>query len=158
MLPSQGRNIVATGTFPSLQFVSTQYGAEVVHRITATGPITLKHRLPVYEATLAATPSSNYCCILDNGAGHENDLSFSDLQVLARILVDASIACYYGATITDDVAYPRIVDLASVYMSTTNIRGEILSTADPQAAERFIVEKLRLMAATTGGPIASDRR
>lgn len=151
MLPEQGQQIVTTGTLPSYEFVTIQFGVEVVHKITVTGPINLKQRLPLYDATLAVNPSSTFFCILDNSSGYENNLSFADIQVLDQRLVDAGIDCFYGATITADVAYPGIVELASANMFVENIRGEVLATSDRDTADRFIAEKLRLVVRATGG-------
>ncbi len=146
MVPAPDNEIVARGTLPSYEFVTVRHGAEVVHWITATGPIALRQRLPLYAATLAANPSSNYFCILDNRGGHENDLSFSDIAILNQILADGGIDCIYGATVTHDRGYPQFVDLMSENLKARDIRGELLSTGDMQAAEDFIADKLRLVA------------
>lgn len=155
MLPEQSHEIVATGTMPNYEFVTVRCGAEVVHKITVTGPISLNQRLPLYEATLATNPSSTYFCILDNSSGHENNLSFGDIQVLDRKLLDAGIISFYGATITEDAAYPGIVQLANVNMTVANLQGEVLAAGDMDEAERFIAEKLRLVA--EGHSISVDR-
>jgi len=150
MLPAQHRDVMAAQTLPSFEFVSVRHGTEVVPRIVATGPIFLKQRLPVYEATLAVNPSSTYFCILDNSAGHENNLSFADILLLTQKLLDGVIECIYGATVTADPGYPAFVDLMSANHSARNMKGELLATNDLETAEAFIAEKLRLVAAGEG--------
>jgi len=151
MQPSHDGEIVATGTLPGYEYVSIRHGAEVIHRIKVTGRITLKQRLPLYDATLAINPSSTYLCILDNSGDHENDLTFADMQVLDQQLVDARIGCFYGATITADRGYPMIIDLANASMSAMNIKGEVMSTDDPEVAERFLAERMRLLSDEPSG-------
>ncbi len=156
MIPAKEQEIVARETLPSYELVSVRHGDEVVHRITVTGPISLERRLPLYEATLAINRSSNYFCILDNSGGHENDLSFRDMQLLDQKLLDGGIRCFYGATITDDKAYAQIVELASATMSALKLTGKILSTGDRATAEQFIAEKLRATAETAALSDAPD--
>lgn len=116
-----------------------------------TGPIGLKRRLPLYDATLAVNASSTYFCILDNSGGHENDFPYADIVIFEQKLIDAHIDCFYGVTITEDVAYPKIVELVNVSMSARKIGGEVMATGDPVEAEQFIAEKLRLVAEVGSG-------
>lgn len=156
MQPAQHGNIVATGTLPSYEFVSARHGVETVHRVKVTGPISLKRRLPLYDATLALTVSSTYFCILDNSGGHENDFPYADIVVFEQKLIDAGIDCFFGATITDDLAYPKIIELVNVSMSARKIGGEVMATEDPETAERFIAEKLLQVANAGNGPGLRD--
>ncbi len=128
---------------PSYEFVSVPVGPEVVHRIRVTGPIDLARRLPLYDATLAVNPSSRYFCVLDNRGGFENNLTYADIKRLDEKLVEAGIACFYGATVTVDRGYQQIVDIANVNIGVAGLRGELLSTSDMETAEQFIADKLR---------------
>jgi len=142
MRQNEMHEVVAAGEMKSYRFRTERRGLEVLHRITVTGPINLQRRIPLYEATLAANPSPNYFCILDNRAGFENAISLDDLQFLAAILKDAGISRFYGVTITDDREYPKIVELANIVVATSPLQGELLSTGDAAAAEAFIQDKL----------------
>lgn len=156
MLSALHRDIVTTGKLPSYEFVSIRYGSEIVHRITVTGPISMKRRLPLYDATLAVNTSSTYFCILDNSGGHENDFTYSDMMLIEQKFIDAGIDCCFGATITDDVAYPKIVELVNLSMSAMKIGGKVMATGDTAEAEQFIVEKLRLEAEVASAPGVGD--
>ena len=131
--------VVAAGTLPSFEFRSIKYGGEVLHRIRVTGRIDLERRMPLYHETLANNPSSNYFCILDNSEGHENDLSLSDIMLLDKILVEAGIEKFYGATITPDWNYKGIVKLANFSAEVSKLNAELLSTRNPDEAESFIM-------------------
>lgn len=52
-------DIVASGSLQSYDFVSSRHEGEVVHVMTATGPLNLARRIAVYRATLFANPSPN---------------------------------------------------------------------------------------------------
>ncbi|MDF1733963.1 MAG: hypothetical protein P1U37_01675 [Minwuia sp.] len=138
MQQNEMREIVATGELKSYRFRTERRGLEVLHRITVTGPINLKRRIPLYEATLAANASSNYFCILDNRAGFENSFAFEEMQILSRLMQEAGISHLYGVTITDDQEYPKIVELANIVIKMSTLQGELLSTSDPDEAETFI--------------------
>jgi len=136
--------VVASGRLPSYVYVSTKYGSEILHRIKVTGRIDLEKRLPLYRATLAINETSNYFCILDNRDRHENAFSYADIQELDQVLIDAGIDHFYGATISNDPDYPKLVKLANDSASTTPMETELMATADPAEAEAFVMGKLRL--------------
>ena len=138
MQQDEFQQIVASGELTSAFFRTERLGQEVLHRITVTGPINLKLRIPVYEATLAANPSPNYFCILDNRAGFENVFSYEDIRYLANLLIEAGIRRLYAATVTCDQEYAKLVELANVVVATSLLEGELLATGEIGKAEAFI--------------------
>jgi hypothetical protein len=142
-----GGTIIASGTLPCFEYVSIRHAEELLHRIKITGAIDLEKRLPLYHRTLDLNPSSNYFCILDNSGGHENKISYKDIQILDDILVAAGIRRFYGATITTDHAYANLVKLAKYNARISKLEGDLLATHDPAAAESFIMEKMTSVAA-----------
>ena len=88
-----------------------------------------------------------YFCIIDNLAGHENTVTFSDLIQLDQILSDGGIRYYYGASITRDTGYRGIVSLAQENLDSLGIRNELVQVYDRQTAEAFIREKIAEAAA-----------
>lgn len=135
--------VVASGSLPGFDYVCTRYGREIVHRITVTGQIDVETRLPLYQATLAVNETSNYFCILDNSAGYENSFTYPDIVLLDSLLIEAGIDHFYGATITTDPDYAKLVKLANDSAETTPMETELLAARDLAEAEAFIMEKLR---------------
>lgn len=134
--------VVASGELDSYRFRTERAGREVLHRIVVTGPINLQRRIPLYRATLEATASSRYFCILDNRSGFENSFAFKDMKFFADMMGKAGITHVYGATITPDQEYSKIVELAGIALTMSSLRGELLSTSDEEEAEAFIRERL----------------
>lgn len=147
MRPIEMREVVATGELKGYRFRTERWGMEVLHRITVTGPINLQRRIPLYEATLAANPSANYFCIVDNRAGFENAFSFEDIRYLAEVLKDGGISHLHGVTITDDQEYAKIVELANITVAISSLQGELRSTHDVAEAEAFIQDRLAVFTA-----------
>lgn len=142
MRQDEMQEAVATGEMQSFRFRTERRGQEVLHRITATGPINLRRRIPLYEATLAVNPSPNYFCIVDNRAGYENAFSFEDIRFLADVLKDGGISHLYAVTVTDDQEYAKIVELANITVAISSLQGELRSTNDAAEAEAFIQDRL----------------
>ncbi|WP_281016823.1 MULTISPECIES: hypothetical protein [unclassified Minwuia] len=141
------RDIVATGSHPGFDFVSVRHGAEVVHRVTVTGPLDLRRRILMYEETLKANTSARYFCILDNSAEHENVFGYNDIQMLAEWLSKEGLTAFYGVTITNDAGYPKLVQIVTAVLQILELGGTVTTTSDPEVAEAFIREKLDLVAA-----------
>jgi len=138
--------ILASGKFPGFEFISIKFADEVVHKITVTDKIDLEKRLPLYRETLAINPSNKYFCILDNSDGHENVFSYPDIVILDNLLIEAGIKYFYGATITSDPAYQKLVKLATHNARMSKLEGDLLATADPAEAEKFITDKINSLA------------
>ena len=134
--------VVASGSMQSYDFKSVRCRGEVVHLLTVTGPLNLKHRLPLYHATLAANPTSDYFCILDNRKEFENAFSYSDIKVLNQVLHSGGVRTVHGATITSDAGYPKLIEVANQSMISQGIKGYLLSTAFPEEAEQFILDRV----------------
>jgi len=141
------RDIVATGTHPGFEFVTTRHGAEVVHRVTVTGQFNLRRRIRMYEETLKANETSRYFCILDNSAAHENDFTYDHIQMLAEWLSKEGMTAFYGVTITSDPGYPKLVQIVTAVLQILELGGTVTTTSDPEVAEAFIREKLASVAA-----------
>lgn len=137
--------LVEAGTLKSYDYATYLYGRHVLHRITVTGPISLKERIPLYERTLKLTPEDAYFCIVDNNARHENQFSFDDIKYLDDLLIKSGIRVFYGVTITQDSAYEKMVDLANTNAELNALKGQLYTTADENEAEAFILSKLRPM-------------
>jgi|GEM_PF-2725178 len=140
------RDIVASGSHPGFDFVSARHGAEVVHRVTVTGPFNLRRRIRMYEETLKANESARYFCILDNCANHENEFGYDDIQMLAEWLSREGVTTFYGVTITNDPGYPKLVQIVTAVLQILDMGGTVMTTSDPAEAEAFIHEKLALVA------------
>lgn len=138
--------MIASGSHPGFDFVTARHGAEVVHRVTVTGPFNLRRRIRMYEETLKANRSARYFCILDNSAKHENEFAYDDIQMLAEWLSKEGLRAFYGVTITNDPGYPRLVQIVTAVLQIVDIDGTVMTTSDPTEAEAFIQEKLELVA------------
>ncbi len=147
MQHTENREIVASGSHPGFDFVTTRHGAEVVHRVTVTGPFNLRRRIRMYEETLKANTSFRYFCILDNSAEHENEFAYDDIQMLADWLSGEGLKAFYGVTITSDPGYPNLVQIVTAVLQILELGGTVVTTGDPEAAEAFIREKLALVSA-----------
>jgi len=133
---------IASGSVPGFEYETIRYGQELLHRVRITGPVTVIERIPVYRLTLEQTKSTAYFCILDNSGRHENILTYEDMQLLDRMVIDAGITHFYGATVTFDPTYSRLVELARSNAEIAGLTAELFATNDPLAAERFILEKI----------------
>jgi hypothetical protein len=142
--------IVASGELSSFRFRTDRLGQEVLHRITVTGPINLKLRIPLYKATLAANPSPNYFCILDNRAGFENVFTYDDIVYLTDFVLEAGIQRIYAATVTGDTEYAKLVELANVVVGTSLLEGALLATGEMAEAEAFVRRQMQAQEASRG--------
>lgn len=134
--------VVASGSMQSYDFASVRCRGEIVHLLTVTGALTLDRRLPLYRATLAANPTSDYICILDNRKGHENNFSYSDMKTLNQVLYTGGVRTIHGVTITSDAGYANLLAVANQAMVSHGLTGHLHSTADPDEAEEFILHRL----------------
>lgn len=141
----ENNEIVTSGSHPSFDFVTVRHGADVVHRVTVTGPFDLRRRIVMYEETLKVTPNSRYFCILDNSAEHENDFAYDDIQKLAEWLREEGLTSVYGVTITNDPGYPNMVQIVTAVLHIVELGGTVITTSDPEEAEAFIRENLALV-------------
>lgn len=142
--------IVASGELSGFRFRTERMGQEVLHRITVTGPINLKLRIPLYKATLAANPSANYFCILDNRAGFENVFAYEDIVYLANLVLQAGIRRLYAATVTNDPEYAKLVELANVVVGTSPLEGALLATGEIAEAEASVRCQMQPQEASRG--------
>lgn len=133
---------IASGSVPGFDYETFRYGQEFLHRVRITGPVTVTERIPVYRQTLDLTESSAYFCILDNSGRYANTLTHEDMQLLDRMVLDAGITEFYGATVTFDPTYPHIVQLAQLNTEIIGLAGELLATEDMTEAEQFIFSKI----------------
>jgi hypothetical protein len=133
---------IASGSVPGCEYETYRHGQEFLHRVKITGPVTVTERIPLYRLTLDQTDSTAYFCILDNSGRYDNSLTHADMQLLDRMAINAGISHFYGATVTFDPTYPRIVKLARLNAEIAGLTGELLATGDPTEAEHFILTKI----------------
>ena len=82
-------------------------------------------------------------CILDNRENHPNTFSLNDIKILDNIVIAAGVKTFYGATITFDKMYEKIVKLANLNINFTGLNGEVMTTDDPVKAEQYIFAKMK---------------
>lgn len=129
---------MASGSLPSYDFVSLRHSGEVVHVMTATGPLNLARRIEVYRATLSANPTSNYFCMLDNSGGFENDFSISDIRFLDRMLIEAGVQAVHGITVTRDPGYPKLLELLRQVMPSQGLVANVRLASTLAEAEHLL--------------------
>ncbi len=112
-----------------------------------TGPINLDTRIQLYRAILPHAIAPAYFGVLDNSAGFENDFSLSAIKLLDGMLLDRGIRVYFGATITKDRGYSKIVKLAQTNMETVGLDGALIRVGDRASALDFIHGKIAEAAA-----------
>lgn len=150
MLGSTG-SLISEGVIEGYEFRTLMINGFHVHDITVIGPISLSTRIPLYLETLRDALPPYYFCIVDNIAGFENTISYDDIRQLDRILIDHGIRKFFGATITKDMGYAKIVKLAQANMDEIGLEGMVIEAPDRAAAEAFIFEKLQQAAAERDG-------
>jgi len=146
-----GATLVSEGAVEGYEFSTLKYKGFRVHDIKVVGPIDLKTRIPLYHETLRHSVPPYFFCIVDNAAGFDNDFTYNDIQVLDRILTDHGITRFYGATITMDDGYTKLVKLAQTNMDGIGMAGEVIEVMNRASAEAFISQKID--AAARGGPL-----
>lgn len=121
-----------------------------VHDVVITGPINLTTRIPLYHETLRLAVAPHFFCIVDNSAGFENNITYDDIQLLDGILWEHGIRTFYGATITKDAGYSKIVKLAQANMEHVGLDGALIEVRRRTAAENFIRDRIAEEAARRG--------
>ena len=151
-------DLIESGSMEGFEYASYRFGAEVLHRIRAVGPIGLKERLPLYRALARLSPSGALFLILDNHQRHENTFSTEDMDAIVTVLKAGGIIDFHGATVTHDPDYGKIGKLANARFSLSGIGGQVIVTADPEEAELFMREMLSARAAgrDEGGKARGD--
>ncbi len=135
---------MASGSLPSYDFVSCRHRGEVVHIMTATGPLNLARRIDVYRATLSANPTSDYFCILDNSGGFENDFNISDIRFLDQMLLEAGVRTVHGVTVTRDAGYPKLLELLRQVMPSQGLVADVRLASSLAEAEHLLAEMVDL--------------
>lgn len=134
--------LIFRGAVDSYEFSTFDLAGLRLHDIRIVGPINLETRLPLYRETLRHAIPPDYFCIVDNSAGFENDISYDDIQVLDRYLIDHGIRRFFGATITKDGGYGKIVKLAQANMDQIGLDGAVIKVRTRREAETFITERI----------------
>jgi|GEM_PF-1789909 len=142
-----GGVLVTQGTVESYAYGIYERSGFRFSYTRVVGPIDLQTRIQLYRAILPHTIAPNYFGILDNSAGYENDFSLDAIKLLDGMLVDHGIRTYFGATITKDQGYSKIVKLAQTNMDTVGLDGALIRVRDRAAALDFIHEKIAEAAA-----------
>jgi hypothetical protein len=135
--------LVSTDTVSSFKVRTHSYGPELLHRAEFMAPVTLNERIPFYEFLLQRNRSGNLFCILDNRGRHENVFQLSDIQFVVKMCAGGGIKSMYGATVTLDLGYSTIVDLATANVASFKLAGELIATPDTEEAERFTLSKMK---------------
>lgn len=141
MIRSMG-SAVAQGSSKSYDFSTFEIDGFRVHDITVTGPINLSTRTPLYVETLKFSVPPHYFCIVDNTQGFENNFTYDDIMQLDRLLFDHGIRFFFGATITRDSGYNKMVKLAQENMGEIGMGGTVIEVPDRASAETFIFSKI----------------
>lgn len=64
------------------------------------------------------------------------------MRYLDNLLTTSGIKHFYGATITNDKAYPLVIKMAAGSAEMYELDGELISTNSASEAEEFIAEKI----------------
>ena len=134
---------VASGSFTNIKYETKESGGEYLHLVTPGSLLDRDDRAPVYEATLNLTKSENYFCILDNRLGKENLLSMADMSYFGDTLVERGIKRFFYAIVTHDPSYDNMIKLIKAIAATKNIEVDAMSTPDFEAAEEFILSRMK---------------
>ncbi|WP_323795184.1 hypothetical protein [Nisaea sp.] len=139
--------LIESGTMTGFEYASYRVGEEVLHRIKAVGPISIRERLPLYRALTRLNVSGSMFAILDNRQRHENSYSAEDMDEIVAVLKAGGVTAFYGATVTRDPDYDKIGKLTNAHIVVSGLNGRVIVTADPEEAEIFIQEMLSAHAA-----------
>ncbi|WP_340149340.1 hypothetical protein [uncultured Sneathiella sp.] len=135
--------IVSSGTTPNIDWETSGFSGQFLHRIKITGPIGLEERLPVYRATLDISKSKDYFALVDNRDGHEDTMSYPVMLRLCELFLEAGVKNICTAIVTSNERYKDITKLSSAVATLKNLRFENTTTADFAEAEKFILSRLR---------------
>ncbi len=138
----QGRKI-SSGAFANISYETLECYVEHVNFMTATGPISREHRIPVYRQTLQGNPSSSYFAILDNRRGYEDEFSYDDMLILSDITLKAGIRRIVSVSVTSESAYLNIVKLSQAVAHTKDIELDSMTTHCMDKAKNFILFRIQ---------------
>ncbi len=133
---------VGSGSLKGIDFSSCLYKNQIIHYLKITSKIGFEERIPMYEATLALNKGPYFFCIFDNSNRLENNLSFDDLMVFNRMILDAGITHYYSASVTFDDQFGSLINLATVTSKSLGLFTEMVIENDVQSAEKFIKDTI----------------
>lgn len=140
-----GRRI-SSGVFANISYETLECYGEHINFMTATGPISREHRVPVYRKTLGNNPSSNYFAILDNRRGFEDEFSYEDMHILGDITLEAGIRRTVSVSVTNEPAYLNIVKLTRAVADLKNIELNSTTTHCMDEAKNFILSRIHRIA------------
>ena len=129
---------VGSGEARNFEFTTWLCSGNYFHYTKITGPVGLRDRIELYKLILGLNASDSCYCILDNSGDHENSLSFDDMNVLDKMLVDAGIKKFFGVTVTIDFAYKTLVKLARTNATLHGLDTELYATNSHQEAEDLL--------------------
>ncbi len=134
--------IVSSGTTPNIDWETTEFSGQFLHRIKITGPIGLEERIPVYRATLDISKPKDYFALVDNRDGHEDTMSYPVMLQLCELFIEAGVKNICTAIITSNERYKDITKLSSAVASLKGLQFENTTTADYAEAEKFILDRI----------------
>lgn len=134
---------VSSGAFANISYETRKYGGECINFMTALGPISREHRIPVYRKTLKTNPSSNFFAIFDNRAGYEDEISYDDMLIFGDIFIKAGITRVVAASVTNEAGYRSIVQLSHAVADTKDIDLQLTSTICMDEAKNFVFSRIR---------------
>lgn len=137
-----GGTLIEQGTVASYEYNVIELSGFRYNDTKVIGPINLETRFQLYARTLPHVVAGRYFGILDNRAGFENDFSYDAIKQVDRLLVDNGITHYYGATITKDVGYSKLVKLAQTNMESMGLHGDLIRVPSHAMAVTFMLEKI----------------
>jgi hypothetical protein len=137
----QGRKI-SSGVFANISYETREFCGEYINLMTALGPISREHRVPVYRRSLKINPTSSYFAILDNRSGHEDELSYDDMMLLGDYIIDAGITRVVTASVTNEAGYSNIVKLASAMADARNVEMDATVTTCLDEAKSFVLSRV----------------
>lgn len=142
-----GGKLVVAGSVESYEFRIYERSGFRFNDTKVVGPITLRTRLALYRETLPYVVTGNYFGMLDNSEGFENDFPYEAIRQLDEFLIGSGLKTYYGATVTKDGGYSKIIKLAQTNMETIGLDGLVVKVPDRVAAQNFIFSKIDEFAA-----------
>lgn len=149
-IAKNGASLVAEGSVESYAFRIFERAGFRFSYTQVVGPINLNTRVQLYRQTLPFVVAGTYFGILDNSEGFENDFCLEAIQFLDTILINRGVRKYFGATITSDGGYSKIVKLAQTNMETVGLEGAVITVPNSAAALDFILGKIDAIAGTVG--------
>lgn len=146
-LATHGGTLVTQGTVESYEYRIFRLAGFCFNDTRVSGPINLQTRLQLYRETLPHVVGGRYFGLLDNSEGFENDFSLDAIRQLDRLLIDRGVRTYFGATVTKDKGYSKIVKLAQTNMETIGLDGAVIKVPDRATALQFICDRINEAAA-----------